>query len=413
MINNIKRLSSNVLFILITVLPAAFAGNVSMLNNLKNTETSQYDTALQHDLSNPNSDSVLSAVVNTTQIIEQVAMSDSVPIMIDQNQPLSLDPSAQPDSSNVPKLDIEQSTHSNTLVNNLTYTEKNRNLAMWNWKATTWNNSPNQFITKIKSKGINQIYLQLFIENQQIEYEEQLINLLDIAFQNGIEIIAVEGAAEMILESGLQNAIERNQIIKQFCQRRINKPCLAGIQYDIEPYLLSDYDQNKDLIWQQWAQAIKKLSESWGGKIEIVVPFWLKDINQSKQIIQFIEPYSLKYIIMVYRTDYELIYDISAKWLSWGDENLHKIVIALENGILSEEFEKYYSYDQTNSEIEEGSNDENSNVNSTDHIVDFTEISFEGNEDELFGMINALTEVFSNWSSFDGFAINGLDVEED
>lgn len=390
-------------------MPAAFAGNVSMLNNLKNTGTNLYDTAFQHDLSNPKSNPVLSAMVNTTQMIEPIPISDPVPVMIDQNQPSSLDKVTQPDSSNAPKQGIEQSTHPVTPMDNLTFPEKKRNLAMWNWQSATWTNSPNQFITKIKSKGINQIYLQLFIENQQIEYEEQLINLLDIAFQNGIEIIAVEGAAEMILESGLQNAIERNQIIKQFCQRRINKPCLAGIQYDIEPYLLSDYDQNKDLIWQQWAQAIKKLSESWGGKMEIVIPFWLKDINQSKQIIQNIEPYSLKYIIMVYRTDYELIYDISAKWLSWGDDNLHKIVIALENGILSEELEKYYSLDQTYSEIEKEANDENS----ADQIVDYSKISFEGKEDELFDMINALTEVFSSWSSFDGFAINGLAVEED
>ena len=413
MIKKIKRLYNNLLFILILFIPSICAGDVFMLNSFKSPASVQYITSSkQYEMYDKNKP-VLRPIDNTNYITKPRQMISSINTFF-HNKALSfINASMLQNSSNPSKLNIEQLTPRANSKDSSTNSEKKQNIAMWNWIATTWNNSPNQFISKIKSKGINRIYLQLFIENQQIEYKDQLINLIDIAFQNGIEIIAVEGAAEMILESGLQNAIERNQIIKQFCQQRISKPCLAGIQYDIEPYLLPDYDQNKDQIWLQWTQAIKKLSENWGGKIEVVVPFWLKDISHGMQIIQNIEPYTLKYIVMVYRTDYKLIYDISAKWLSWGDENLHKIVIALENGILSEEFEKYYSYDQTNSEIEEGSNDENSDVNSTDHIVDFTEISFGGKEDELFDMINRLTKVFSNWNSFDGFAINGLLVEEE
>ena len=61
----------------------------------------------------------------------------------------------------------------------------------------------------------------------------------------------------MVIDSGLKNAIRRNKIIKQFCSMRENKPCLAGIQYDIEPYVLKEYNQDANHFWQLWNNAIE------------------------------------------------------------------------------------------------------------------------------------------------------------
>ena len=75
------------------------------------------------------------------------------------------------------------------VTNNQQVTKKSINLGMWNWETRTWDTSPEQFITKIKSKGINQIYLQLAIENETIKFKEQLNQLLDVAYENQIKII--------------------------------------------------------------------------------------------------------------------------------------------------------------------------------------------------------------------------------
>lgn len=267
------------------------------------------------------------------------------------------------------------------------------NISMWNWHTENWIHSPSQFLTKLKQKGINQVYLQLNIVNGHIQNQDKLFQLLDIAAKKKMSIIAVEGAPDMITDSGLKNAIERNKVIKKLCQ--IHNPCLAGIQYDIEPYLLAEYAQNKSHIWQRWNNAIKTLSETWHDKIEIVLPFWLLDIEDGKNIVEKTLPYSSKLIIMAYRTKLAQIYTISSQWLTWGELNNKKIVIALESSIIEDETsENYNQYPQSDES-------QTTSLNQS--------ISFMGEEKKLFSTINQLSTYFSQWSSFERFALNGLE----
>ena len=317
-------------------------------------------------------------------------------------------------------------TTPSTVTNNQQVTKKLVNFGMWNWETRTWNTSPEQFITKIKSKGINQVYLQLAIENETIKFKEQLSQLLDIAYENQIKIFAVEGSPDMVIGSGLKNAIRRNKIIKQFCSMREDKPCLAGIQYDIEPYVLKEYNQDANHFWQLWNNAIEMLSQSWGDKIDVVIPFWLLNKDIDEQIIKNIESFYIsKYIIMAYRTNYEDIYHISKDWLTWGDQNEKKIIIALENGLLDEEVQSFYIPIMTNDEVEKfGSNDNNvilqhknnprgdndvySNSSHLSARIGNNEISFMGDEEKLFETVRLLENDLAQWRSFDGIALHGL-----
>ncbi|MFQ1008904.1 hypothetical protein B6D12_05690 [Gilliamella apicola] len=312
-------------------------------------------------------------------------------------------------------------------TNNPKSTKKSLNLGMWNWEAHTWNTSPKQFIAKIKSKGINQIYLQLEIENKTIKYIDQLNQLLDIAYKNRIKIIAIEGSPDMVIDSGLKNAIERNKIIKQFCSMRKNKPSLAGIQYDIEPYILDEYNQDANHIWKLWINAIKMLSQSWGDKIEVVIPFWLLYIDNGEQTVKSIKSYTSKYIIMAYRTNYTQIYNISAEWLTWGDKNEQKIIIALENGLIEDEVDKFNISSRINDKIEKFAfNDNNVILPNKDNSIGDNEvhtysshlsprtanneISFMGDEKRLFETVRLLQNDLTQWRSFDGIALHGLDL---
>ena len=287
-------------------------------------------------------------------------------------------------------------------TNNPKSTKKSLNLGMWNWEAHTWNTSPKQFIAKIKSKGINQIYLQLEIENKTIKYIDQLNQLLDIAYKNRIKIIAIEGSPDMVIDSGLKNAIERNKIIKQFCSMRKNKPSLAGIQYDIEPYILDEYNQDANHIWKLWINAIKMLSQSWGDKIEVVIPFWLLYIDNGEQTVKSIKSYTSKYIIMAYRTNYTQIYNISAEWLTWGDKNEQKIIIALENGLIEDEVDKF--------NISSGDNEVDTYSSHLSTRTANNEISFMGDEKRLFETVRLLQNDLTQWRSFDGIALHGIDL---
>ena len=207
---------------------------------------------------------------------------------------------------------------------------------------------------------------------------------------------------------------------------REDKPCLAGIQYDIEPYVLKEYNQDANHFWQLWNNAIEMLSLSWGDKIDVVIPFWLLNKDIDEQIIKNIESFYIsKYIIMAYRTNYEDIYHISKYWLTWGDQNEKKIIIALENGLLDEEVQSFYIPIMTNDEIEKfGSNDNNvilhhknnphgdndvySNSSHLSARIGNNEISFMGDEEKLFETVSLLENDLTQWRFFDGIALHGL-----
>ena len=166
------------------------------------------------------------------------------------------------------------------------------------------------------------------------------------------------------------------------------------------PYILDEYNQDANHIWKLWVNAIKMLSQSWGDKIEVVIPFWLLYIDNGEQTVKSIKSYTSKYIIMAYRTNYTQIYNISAEWLTWGDKNEQKIIIALENGLIEDEVDKF--------NISSGDNKVHTYSSHLSPRTANNEISFMGDEKRLFETVRLLENDLTQWRSFDGIALHGL-----
>ena len=130
---------------------------------------------------------------------------------------------------------------------------------------------------------------------------------------------------------------------------------------------------------------------------------------------------------MAYRTNYTQIYNISAEWLTWGDKNEQKIIIALENGLIEDEVDKFNISSRINDKIEKFAfNDNNVILPNKDNSIGDNEvhtysshlsprtanneISFMGDEKRLFETVRLLQNDLTQWRSFDGIALHGLDL---
>jgi hypothetical protein len=296
--------------------------------------------------------------------------------------------------------------------------------ASWIWAAKQWQTSPRALIDWAKERQLNRLYLQLQISDNQLQAQPQLRQLMTLAKAEGIALYIVEGDPAMVSSDGLANALRRAAVIKAFCTPG-ESDCFAGVQYDIEPYILSEYAYQRGLIWQRWSQAIAELHRFWQQPIEVAVPFWMIASRDGKKAIEAVKPAVSNYAVMAYRTSAPEIESISRPWLIWGDKNDKGIIIALENGILSDEIHQTYLPSTTAEGILEKINFDSVDVvilNKTpvkgrrgvNQLYDYrnqvlipaTNISFMGDEAGLFEQKKRLN--FNRHRSFKGFAMHGL-----
>ncbi|WP_147274678.1 hypothetical protein [Phyllobacterium bourgognense] len=296
-------------------------------------------------------------------------------------------------------------------------------LASWVWKPEEWQRKPGEVLAWAKSMQLDRLYLQLDIVSGQVAQPEVLGAFLVEAADLGIAVFAVEGDPGMIRGDGRNNALARTGAISRFQEAATPSGRLAGIQYDIEPYILPAYAFDRRTMWNDWSDTLKQLHALWRGKVEVVVPFWLTDDLYGQEAIERIRPFISSLAVMSYRTEDQAIVNVSEPWLTWGVLHGVDIVIALENGPIPDEVHRSYVRSETGtaelvrfsaadavvlSDVPVSSKEKMIYRFNHEITVSGSRISFQGKLPTLLATIDRLRSTFPAWRSFSGFALHGL-----
>ena len=80
----------------------------------------------------------------------------------------------------------------------------------------------------------------------------------------------------MALEEGRRTALRRLGALAAYQRRSADDRRLAGVQYDIEPYLLPGFQADPERILRHWAATLDGLSAAAPPlALDLVLPFWL------------------------------------------------------------------------------------------------------------------------------------------
>lgn len=298
----------------------------------------------------------------------------------------------------------------------------------WVWNATLWRENPDQLLVDAAAVSVQRLYIALSIapEGERIEDDAALSRFVARASNAGIAVWAVEGDPGMAGPNGRRHALLRQIAIRRYQASVSSTARLAGIQYDIEPYLLPEYAKQPDWVAKEWTQTVRVLSE--GGELELdfVLPFWLPQSPLAKTVLDEIRQAASSITIMAYRTASDDIQKAAEPLLAWGIKHTVPVHIALEAGPLPDEMTQYYMA------VQQGLPAELWLVPKSDRtlalrldqpsllaqgvgyketrqqIAPANRVSFLGDHARMLRVSDQLQTAFSAWSSYAGMAFHGL-----
>jgi len=298
---------------------------------------------------------------------------------------------------------------------------------MWFWRPALWQQKSVELLKQAQKYKANRVFISIELdeESKEIIQKNQLVAFIGQAAENNIDVWVVEGDPRVVLPVDRARFVNRSQIFADFNMSQLDDLKLAGIQYDIEPYLVSGYALEVESWAQAYVDTISQLHEVANMPLEIVIPFWWnKQMLKNKSLLDHLVPYVESINIMNYRTSADLLERFAQPLLAWGERNKRRVSIALEVGPLA--VEKQWRFNKASSgelwQIQVAEHDVLiyldqamfnpdlkvfKRVASRELSVDA--VTFKAKYLELMHLLPNLEQSWENWSSFSGISLHGLD----
>jgi hypothetical protein len=217
--------------------------------------------------------------------------------------------------------------------------------ATWLWQPALWQGDHARLWPQLVASGIGRIYITVPVDpetNRPVQ-EERLQAFIREASTRNIRVWAVDGDPHDILDEARENLIARACAYAAYNRKAEPNAQLAGIQYDIEPYLLPGFDLNPAEGYQAYLQTFQTLRRAVSLPIDVVMPFWTATIQLGDSaLLEQLTPWVDGITVMDYRTDPGQIRRFAQPFLDWAARSDRRVQIALESGPLPDEW--HYAY---------------------------------------------------------------------
>lgn len=293
--------------------------------------------------------------------------------------------------------------------------------ATWVWNQAMWQQKADSVFVQAKRHNVKIVFLSIPVQDARVLQSAELSSFIRRATENNIQVWAVDGDPRMVLPSEQASAANRVVAYRNYNAEVAPDERIAGVQFDVEPYLLPGYDLAENDWNVRYVELVSALKQGAGPMpLEMVVPYWWGD---KKDLLQSIAPHVSGIVVMDYRTREEDVLRFAMPFLHWGDEYKKTVRIALEAGPIEGETVRQYV------RAERG---ELSFVSVGDISVallarqpyagygnpvyrfassselDGSATTFHRNPAELMMMMPRLEAQFASWASFGGLALHEL-----
>lgn len=257
---------------------------------------------------------------------------------------------------------------------------RDQEFGIWVWDSPA-KMSPayaGQVISVAKQNGFNVIYITIddYLEISQIpgrekaEAKEQYMKSLSIFIQAargaGMEVDVVGGAKDWAIDANTWKGHELVKFVEEY-NKHYPKAKVRGLQFDVEPYLLTEYNADKQKVLKEFVVFVDDMARAMkdvDAKLSVVIPHFYDEEQNWTPIFTYKGEKASTYthllrvlkqkkdtsiIIMAYRNffdDENGVRDISEaeiKEASEGDYTT-SIVLAQETGNVSPGYVTFYDY---------------------------------------------------------------------
>jgi len=206
-------------------------------------------------------------------------------------------------------------------------------IGFWVWDYRTAAANPERILSLCRVQGCSRLFIQMpsLLDDEALwkAYARVFVQ----AQEAGIEAMALDGYPE---------AVQNPQRLADTVRRLfafISPRAVAGVQFDIEPYLMPGFF-NDEAGLRQYLDCLAVLKEVIAGRtrLSVVIPFWLHVPTVGGRPLAYrVMDLADDVVVMSYRTHYDELLEIADDLLRYGDLTDTPVWLALETTALPSE----------------------------------------------------------------------------
>lgn len=296
--------------------------------------------------------------------------------------------------------------------------------AAWVWQPEAWRDAPATLLAGLARIAADTVFISVPLAHEPLAVAdpERLGRFIEDARARGIAVWAVEGDPRAVLPDGEAHMVSRGRALAAFNAGRPANQHLAGVQYDIEPYLLPGFELDTARWLLGYLRTLRILRRTVRMPMEVAVPFWWSglmagDAPLLEQLAAVVDGVT----VMNYRTDEAGILAGASPFLAWGADQARYVRIALEAGPIPEQtrwhflpFERgrLWKVDLGPSGALILLRDPGKNAAGQSYALAYSvpvrpdRTTFRGRIEELEALLPELERVWTAWPSFAGVALH-------
>lgn len=295
--------------------------------------------------------------------------------------------------------------------------------AAWAWAAESWSRDGDRLLGEATALEIGTLYISVPVEDAGFD-PARLAAFIADADSRGISVWAVEGDPHAVQPGLRARFVHRAAAIAAYNTARPKAERLAGIQYDIEPYLLPGYAVDPAGWQEAYVETIASLRLAADMPTEVAIPFWFgRDGDGQSALLDQLAPYIDSVAVMAYRTDIAELRRFVEPIFVWGESGRRDIRIALENGPLPDRANTMFVRRQVGElwlvdfardrlaillRAPAGNPHGPAYARQTDWPVPAERITFGGRRDALLAAARSLEASYAGRFGFAGIALHGV-----
>ena len=226
-----------------------------------------------------------------------------------------------------------------------TLSPRKPNRACWVWHSTNWRQHASSVFSLLTHAQCTDVYISVphpVAQNIDSKLEttvhRDLALFIKQATHNNVTVWATEGDPHFALPSsqrGLKNQI--SALLAFNGAQPDASTRLAGLQLDIEPWSLPEWNLCRTWLLEGWLSAVESATQAPhlppNFKIDAVLPYWIQpQQREHKLFFERLTAHPVLLTVMNYQTDPAKFTLTAQRFLRWGTAAKQHVRIAIERG---------------------------------------------------------------------------------
>lgn len=212
--------------------------------------------------------------------------------------------------------------------------------ATWVWKAADWREHGAQLLDWAAAHGVRELFVTVPFKDDAVREPARLAAFIRAAGARGIRVLSVDGDPHMVLPARQAALARMVRAYAAYNAGAAPDARLAGLQFDVEPYLLPEYGAGPADWDARYLAMARTLRDAAGSlRLELVLPFWW---DGKTALLDGLAPLVDALAVMDYRTDPAQVAAFAQPFLDWGARHGRQVRIALEAGTIAPETQRRY-----------------------------------------------------------------------